>query len=345
MKFEVGDEVVVKHSNEDGKVVEIIDQKMVMVEVRGVRFPVYTDQLDFPYFKRFTSGKFFKEEIRPVKKNIDQVKKEKSPLKYAVAPGVWLLIFPVFNKDVFDEDIVEELKIYLVNQTDKGLAFYFGLYYQQQLEMEMNSEIMGLSDFYLVNIDFEKMNDQPEMIFEFNLVSPDKKKVDYFEAVYKPKARQVFKQIEKLKEKGESFFTHLLFEKFPDRQKIEADPVDDYVIRQLNNAGFVVRGNKKNFLAESAPPSTIDLHIEKLVEKPGSLASHEKLAIQLRAFEKWLGRVKMHMMKHGWVIHGVGSGRLRDEIHEILKHEPGIRSFANHFHPWFGSGATEIFFE
>jgi len=66
MKYQVGDEIVVLHTNEEGKVVEIINNKMVMIEVRGVKFPSYTDQIDFPYFKRFTE-----------KKPVFQQKKEK----------------------------------------------------------------------------------------------------------------------------------------------------------------------------------------------------------------------------------------------------------------------------
>jgi len=59
MKFQVGDKVVVTHSNEEGEVVDIINDKMVMVDVRGVKFPAYIDQLEFPYFKRFTEKKLF----------------------------------------------------------------------------------------------------------------------------------------------------------------------------------------------------------------------------------------------------------------------------------------------
>lgn len=59
MKFEIGDKVVVLHSNEEGEVIDIINDKMVMVEIRGVKFPAYNDQLDFPYFKRFTEKKLF----------------------------------------------------------------------------------------------------------------------------------------------------------------------------------------------------------------------------------------------------------------------------------------------
>jgi hypothetical protein len=39
MKFQVGDRVLILHSNEEGEVVDIINNKMVMVDVRGVKFP------------------------------------------------------------------------------------------------------------------------------------------------------------------------------------------------------------------------------------------------------------------------------------------------------------------
>lgn len=57
MKYQIGDEILVLHSNEEGKVVDFINDKMVMIEVRGVKFPAYMDQIDFPYFKRFTQKK------------------------------------------------------------------------------------------------------------------------------------------------------------------------------------------------------------------------------------------------------------------------------------------------
>jgi len=52
----------VLHSDEEGKVVEIINEKMVMIEVRGVKFPAYMDQIDFPYFKMFSQKKTGREE-------------------------------------------------------------------------------------------------------------------------------------------------------------------------------------------------------------------------------------------------------------------------------------------
>ena len=79
MKFQVGDRILVLHSNDEGEVVDIINEKMVLVDVKGIQFPAYIDQIDFPYFKRFTEKKLFPQ--KKERKFIDDVKKEKTPEK------------------------------------------------------------------------------------------------------------------------------------------------------------------------------------------------------------------------------------------------------------------------
>lgn len=75
MKYQIGDTVLILHSEEEGQIVDIINDKMAMVEVRGVRFPVYFDQMDFPYFKRFSQKK--QQPARKEKKYIDDLRPEK----------------------------------------------------------------------------------------------------------------------------------------------------------------------------------------------------------------------------------------------------------------------------
>ena len=57
MKYQIGDIVLLLHSNEEGRIVDLINDEMLMVDVKGVTFPVYKDQVDFPYFKRFSEKK------------------------------------------------------------------------------------------------------------------------------------------------------------------------------------------------------------------------------------------------------------------------------------------------
>jgi hypothetical protein len=342
MKFEIGDQVLVKHSNEEGRVVEIIDQKMVLVEVRGVRFPAYTDQLDFPYFRQFSQQKKT-EASKPGKVYIDQLRAEQKTSRFQVAPGVWLLLFPVFSRDVFDDEMVDELKFFLVNQTQAGLRFHCWLNYSGAPNIDIQNEMYALHDFYLFNIPFENLNDNPSLDFEFSLLTPSKKKAEYFECFYKPKAKQVFRQVESLKEKGESFFAIKLFDEFPDKVELPSERSGAHPFHRLEQAGF--RVSKGQSAVEAAPPSVIDLHIEKLTDAYRQMTAHEKLTLQLKEFEKWLDRVAFHYMQHVWVIHGVGSGRLKEEVHEILKHRKDIKSFVSQYHPWYGYGATEIFLQ
>ncbi len=341
MKYQVGDKVLVLHSQEEGEVVDIINDKMVMIEVDTVRFPVYMDQIDFPYFKRFSDKSFnkYSNEKKKDKVYIDNVRKEKTVAKYKVTEGVWLSFLPVFNKDVFDDDIVESFKLYLINQTNEGYNFSYYLNFGGRRDFELKNQLFSLTDFYLHDVLFEEMNDAPRFEFEFSLINPDKKKSDYYEASLKIKAKQLFQKIEEIKLKNEPTFSYKLFDKYPDKiidHKPELGNLyKDYKVYDASKAG-----------AQHLEParSVIDLHIEKLSDDWKHLSNFEILTLQLKTFEKYYYLSVAHRQPGLTVIHGIGSGKLRDEIHEILKYKKEVKSFVNQYHPNFGYGATEIYF-
>ena len=65
----------------------------------------------------------------------------------------------------------------------------------------------------------------------------------------------------------------------------------------------------------------------------------------MKEFEKWYELALAHQQASLIVIHGVGSGRLRDEIHDALRLKRDVKSFVNQYHPSYGYGATEIFLQ
>jgi len=85
----------------------------------------------------------------------------------------------------------------------------------------------------------------------------------------------------------------------------------------------------------------IDLHLHQILDNERGMTSGEKLGYQLRYFERMLGGAIQNKKRKMIVIHGVGEGRLRDEVHNVLKHYPGVR-FRDADPRRFGSGATEI---
>lgn len=339
MKFQVGDEIVVKHSNDDGKVIDIINENMVMIEVRGVRFPAYIDQLDFPYFKRFTEKKLFPK--KETKRYVEDVRKEKpQPLKNREVDGVWISFLPKFETDEFGDDVVVDLKVHIINKTDIHFNFIYRLQFFGQTDFELTNNLLPFSDFYVHDVRFEDMNDSPNFNIEFSLTNPDKKKETHYETNFKIKPKQLFAKIEEIKEKNLPTFSYKLFDKYPDKKPDERLDLDSLVAK-----GIKVYNAKD--ARRHLPParSVVDLHIEKLTDDWEHLSNAEILDIQLREFEKWYDLAMAHHQASLIVIHGVGSGRLRDEIHDALRLKRGVKSFVNQYHPSYGFGATEIYFQ
>jgi dsDNA-specific endonuclease/ATPase MutS2 len=340
VKYQPGDEIIILHTNEEGKIVEIINNKMLLVEVRGVKFPVYIDQVDFPYFKRFTK----KQEAiksKPTKRYIDDVPKEKtSAASQTKEEGVLLSFIPKFTLDEFGDEVVELFKLYLINKNNVGYRFHYNQQFFGENEFELGGEILMRHDFYLHDIAFSDFNDSPSFLFEFSLITPDKTKVDYYEASVKLKPKQLFQRIEEMKEKNEPSMIFKLFDIYPDKQVEEKVELSEKIKRQNNLY-------KAERIREHLEParSVVDLHIEKLSNDWKHLNNFEILTLQLKEFEKWYELAVAHRLPQFTIIHGVGSGKLRDEIHDILKTKREVKTFINQYHPNYGYGATEIYFQ
>lgn len=332
MKYQVGDIILILHSNEEGEVVDIINNKMVMIDVKGVQFPAYVDQIDFPYFKKFTEKK-----VQPKHKAfIDNVRKEKNPPR-EVADGMWLTFLPIIDTDEFGDDVVEELKVHLVNRTERDYKFDYKLAFFGKPEFELKNTIYPFQDLYIHDVPFEDLNDNPFFEFEFSPLKPDKQLADICTASLKLKPKQLFAKIEEIRSKNEASFSYRLFDKYPLRKKEDDIGID------LLSSKFKISPLRSTY--DDQPRSVVDLHIEKLVNEWQHLSNLEIIGIQMRAFEKYYDLAVSHLQPNLVVIHGVGSGRLRDEIHELLKHRKEVKTFVNQYDPRFGYGATEIFFQ
>jgi hypothetical protein len=338
MKYQLGDIVLILHSNEEGKVVDIINDKMLMVDVKGVSFPVYMDQVDFPYFKRFTEKKSF-----PVKKEkqfVDDVRKEKPAKEKRVSDGVWLTFLPVMDTDEFGDLVVEELKLHLVNRTETPYVFVYKLHFFGKPDFELKNTVHPFEDFYLHDVDFGDLNDSPSFEFDFSLLQPQKNKAAHYETSVKLKPKQLFAKIEELKQKNQATFSQLLFDNYPD--KLVEDRIE---MGKLAAKGYKVYEASRAREHLEPARSVIDLHIEKLSNDWKGFTNYEILSLQLSTFEKYYHLAIAHRQPTLIVIHGVGEGVLREEIHDILRLKKEVKSFVNQYHPNFGYGATEIFFQ
>lgn len=84
----------------------------------------------------------------------------------------------------------------------------------------------------------------------------------------------------------------------------------------------------------------VDLHIDELLESTSGMDNAAMIIYQLGYFEKCLDEARQRNIRRFVVIHGVGKGRLREEIRKLLSAE-GIEHYDASYQK-YGYGATEI---
>lgn len=90
------------------------------------------------------------------------------------------------------------------------------------------------------------------------------------------------------------------------------------------------------------PNEVVDLHIQKLVTTITGMTPDEMLMIQLGEFNSKLDAALKHNMKRMIFVHGVGSGTLKQEIHEQLRAHERVSSFEMADSLDYGNGATVV---
>lgn len=87
----------------------------------------------------------------------------------------------------------------------------------------------------------------------------------------------------------------------------------------------------------------IDLHTQALIGNDVSTKSNEEiLTIQISRAKQFIEQALDNYLQRVYIIHGVGSGRLQAEVHDMLRKHPRVRSFEHKYHPSYGMGSTEI---
>lgn len=86
----------------------------------------------------------------------------------------------------------------------------------------------------------------------------------------------------------------------------------------------------------------IDLHIEQLVEKHIGWTNHEILTFQIRAFRTFLEKSENQKVKRIVAIHGVGNGRLKEEIRLFLNGSKRYQFCDADYSQYGFGGATQV---
>ncbi len=95
-------------------------------------------------------------------------------------------------------------------------------------------------------------------------------------------------------------------------------------------------------MAAAEFPRDLDLHIEHLVDDKAGLSNEEIVQIQLEHVRQYLDRAIRLGIDKVYLIHGKGSGALRNRVHQQLTVMGDLEGFKNEYHPKYDYGATEV---
>ena len=128
------------------------------------------------------------------------------------------------------------------------------------------------------------------------------------------------------------------------------EPIDlDQLKDKFSPSPVLSQKNKKQSVNSPDPKKygiletekEVDLHIEELTDDISSLSNGEMLNIQMQHFTKEMDNAIRKNFHRIIFIHGVGNGRLKQEIRKELHHYKGIR-FRDADASRYGHGATEV---
>lgn len=335
MKFSIGDKIILKQTGEEGYVTGYINNDMFEIEVNGITFPVYKDDIDHPYLKWFTDGK----KRKTVQSIPDVLPVEKQKFrKPKLAKGIYLSFMPEYKPDVF-EDEVSFIKIYLLNELPQAIYFQYSVTDKNQRTVfKHEGKLHGFGHLYLHALPLEEMNEQPR----FNWEITDAEEVGYGEAAdtLRIRPQKLFEHISASLKNNEPTFSYLLVDEFKPKAKAEKKE-DDFLSPSVKVVSKVIKDDWRSLL----PRFEVDLHIEKLVTTIKGMSNADMLHTQIAALNEHLRIVINNKQERTIIIHGLGKGVLRDEVHKVLRQTPEVSKFSNEWQGQYGFGATEVWFK
>lgn len=328
MKFSIGDPVFVISNKEEGRIIEFIGKDMACIQTEQATYHAYLSDLEHPYLRWFLDKK--KQPLGTVK----EIRQDKNYARVSSLPeGCYMGFMPQYEWDGLD-DIVTKSRIYLFNETSRHIHLEYACYHKNRLVLSHSVELKPLEEFYLHDLSFEELSTTPEFRFSVSDKKDAQLTNDYTLSL-KPKKLQEF--LHHIRHENKPVFHLKIYEKLEPRPRKEVIVSWGAKPPELKTVGyFDIKTAKTKY--------EIDLHIEKLVKNPSQLGNAEKLSIQLKEFQQALELGMATHQRSIVFIHGVGSGKLKQEIHSILNQTKGVYKYVSDYDTRYGYGATEVFF-
>lgn len=299
--------------------------ELLYVEVDGDEIPVFVSDV--------SKERPATEQNSAVSPDAKEKRKDERQKKTGTGQGLLIAFVPEKSGDE-----ITSFTIYLINDTEATVDFSYFFLLGDQVHFALKKFIPAVDFMLLHTIEFDRLNDIPSLQLEARDMMNQQFTAKEMQKI---KPQNFFNKLRRAPVMDtESYCYSIPLRKVKEavppqpREEVSFDPA---ILRQLMIQNVPVKDQEVGTATEE-----IDLHIEALTKDFTWLSNSEMMQIQLARFQQALERAIAHNAGRIYLIHGLGSGKLKNEIHRLLKQYTEVKSFNNNYHPRYGFGATEV---
>ena len=313
----IGDKVRLLRGTEEGRIVKIKDNKIVEIEIEdGFIIPAMKNEV-------VVISKVEAEYFEADDKDSEEKPGHITQGDY-IAKGIYLGLIETTNNDI---------EVYILNQTNNTILFSLSQYDKKNIYGKAHGTCEALGVQQLGIFTSSIFNDTKKLLV--HLIHHEQET----RLKKQPETYDIHIKADQLAEKVflNSISKEIALFKLDEINEEKFDPVE---LQNRMMQGNLKASGKKEY-HQRKDEHEVDLHID---EFSSNIPPKEILEHQLNEFEKAFDAALLMHVKKLKIIHGVGSGVLRNEIHKRISKREEVNYFEDADKERFGFGSTIIYF-
>ena len=327
MKLRIGDKVRFLNETGEGKVSRIKDKKTVYVEM--------PDGFEIPYLAS---------QLVPIHTELI-IDRDAENIELNHEAQLTDAVYFIIEPDHELLTLIGEYHIYLYNASSFNLLYSYSIKEDEYFQTLKHGEIGPYQKILLKQVKLQYFSE-----YNYHKVDCILFKNAFFKAQFPISEiiylnNRTFNSSKPIKHEEFQFpvYGFLLKEEFLNTKEVE----QNLSVEDINRIKSIKEFKSKTSVSKSKKDhlksleKEVDLHIEEIMPGAKGLSNYEMLNIQLEKFETELDAAILKNMKKIIFIHGVGNGRLKQEIIAILKSTHGV-TYHDASYKDYGFGATQV---
>jgi len=324
MSFNKNDRVIYLPTGETASVIKVVNEDIVYIRMEKDReeIPAMTEDV-IAYRSELVANKV--ETAQSIEQNAARIPE-----------GLWLC----FQYKMSSISPETPIPVFLANGLKDDLGYDINFFTNESEPQSLRGKIKANSIELLHELAFDQLNAHPQYEIDWSSFT-ENNKINTTDI--KIKAAQFFNkfaEVSWIHSQGSIYSVSDHHQLIRPSQKTES--LKEYARAMRKPTKGSAREPSWEIKAKADFNNVLDLHIEKLLPNQGKISPGEVFKIQLQHFERFIEEALRLGVKQVFVLHGIGKGKLKNEISSRLIMDHRVNIFKNEFHPQYGHGATEI---